>query len=107
MNRVMDKQIEMSPRIQHQIESMRVFAKFAEFDPNKRLTNKEDQYCWIGLCQPGGVLIIRETDEGWWVESPEIKKPSQLQKLIDDPTVACGWSNTRRFNEPGGWFDPS
>lgn len=83
--------------------------QMAEFDKDKHLKRREKQYVEIGIKTPGAIIVVRETEDGWWRESYDFSNnpEKQIEKLKNDPTVACGWYSTARFNEPGGWYDPS
>lgn len=97
----------MSPALENAIERLRFVTTMALFDPDKRLKEREDEYVLVDLAAPGGCVIVRETEEGWWFESHDLRKNMrQLERLLADPTVACGWYTTPRFNDPGGWYDP-
>lgn len=94
--------------LQSNLETLNTALQIAEFDEEKHLKEREKQYCDMHLLTQG-IFVIRETDDGWWKESIDFKGDvsKQIDKLKNDPTVACGWTNTARFNEPGGWSDPN
>lgn len=98
----------LSPAFQCTVERLLFEVQMEAFDEAKHLRAREKQYPNIHVCTPG-LFVIRETAEGWWRESIEFKGDvdKQVEKLTSDPTVACGWISEHRFNEPGGWYDPS
>lgn len=97
-----------SPRLQHEIERFSLEVHLAAFPPDRHLKDRERQYCTMNI-NTHGIFVVRETEEGWWRESIDFKGDleKQIEKLTNDETVACGWINTARFCEPGGWHDPS
>ncbi len=100
--------IDGSPALQHRIERLFFALQLADFPEDRHLSEREKQYCEMNLLTHG-IFVIRETEDGWWKESIDFKHDvaKQIEKLKADPTVACGWINQARFNEPGGWYDPS
>lgn len=94
-----------SPAMAHQDEQLNYQLVLASFDTAKHLRGREQQYVDVKIMTPGGIMVIRETDEGWWKESYDVSKnpEKQLEKLKNDPTVACGWITTARFAGNGGW----
>lgn len=52
-----------------------------------------------------GFLLVRETPDGWWLEheKPEKNTQKQMQRHLDDDTVAYAWSISPRFTCKGGW----
>lgn len=91
-----------SPKLEYEIESLNYALQMAQFDPAKHLKNKEKQYVH-GLNDD--IKIVRETEEGWWRESIDVKgnMEEQIKKLREDKTVAIGWFCTPRFGGNGGW----
>lgn len=100
-------QTAFSPRIESAIEQIRHRLVLASMDESKHLKEREEQYVDVAISTPGGILVIKENEEGWWKESYNFKGDvtKQIQKLKDDPTVIYGVYTTFRFNEPGGWYD--
>lgn len=103
----MTKSLNGSPAEQSLLERLRYQSQMALFDESRHLRQREKQY--VHSQMSGELLIIRETTDGWWKEDVQMKGnvEKQIQGLIDDPTVACGWVISQRFTEPGGWYDPS
>lgn len=95
----------MSPKEEHLVEKIQFLKTLSLFDESKHLADREHQYVNTKMMIPGGVLIIRETEEGWWRESYNYKDEIQLEKLINDPQVAAGWISSHRFNQNGGWYE--
>lgn len=98
--------IRNSPSLQGNVERALYCLTINSFDESRHLKEREEQYVDT-ILDTGGILIVRETAEGWWKESLKIKKniKEKLQELIADPTVACGWIMDSRFPEKGGWGD--
>lgn len=97
-----------SPAFQSKVERLNFDIQLSEFNEDRHLHAREKQYCDANLTTHG-IFVIRETEEGWWKESIDFKGDvtKQMEKIKADPTVACAWINQARFNEPGGWYDPS
>ncbi len=95
-----------SPATENIIEKVNYILQMSQFDQNNHLINREKQYSRANLFTHG-FYVIRETEDGWWRESIDFRGDTlkQLEKLKTDPTIACGWINQPRFNEPGGWYD--
>ena len=104
----MSGKIDLSPAIEYQVEQFAFAIQCSAFNETQHLKERERQYCMSNL-HTHGLFIIRETQDGWWRESIDFKGDvgKQVEKLMSDPTVACGWINAPRFNEPGGWYDPT
>lgn len=83
------------------LENLYYQFSLAQFAPEKHLREREEQY--VDVFMAGDVMIVRETEQGWWKEKIQYKNETQLEKLKADPTVAMGWLKTRRFNDNGGW----
>ena len=83
------------------LESLDYELSLAEFAPAKHLREREEQY--VDVFMAGDIMIVRETEQGWWKEKLQYKNATQLEKLKADPTVAIGWLKIRRFNDNGGW----
>ncbi len=86
------------------VERLNLQYELAKYDPSKRLRNREKEYCTITL-NTHGFLLIKETDEGWWIESHDIEKniEKQMDKYKNDPMVSSAFLNTPRFGGNGGW----
>jgi len=99
----------VSIEFEYYLERIGVIEQILEFPSDAHLENMEHQYCLSGLLSPNTIFLIRETEEGWWRESVDLKGDAkkQTERLKNDPTVACAWINTPRFSEKGGWHDPS
>lgn len=98
----------MSPAMLHKIEMIIFSMEMSQFDESKHLIEREKQYCMMSTIRHG-IFVVRETAEGWWRESIDFGNDilKQIEKLKADPSVAIGFVNQARFNEPGGWHDPS
>lgn len=97
----------VSPALEHAIEMLNYHIQLSQFDPEKHLKDREQQYCQLALLGAADCFLIRETEDGWWRESVDLKSCETMQKYIDDPTAACAWLMTPRFTELGGWADPN
>lgn len=97
-----------SPAFLHTMAQTNLVAQMGAFDEENHLKEREKQYCEMNL-KAHGIFVIWETAEGWWRESIAFKDDvaKQIEKLKADPAVACAWMNQPRFDEPGGWCDPS
>lgn len=98
----------MSPRHLNRLENFYLDLELSQFKENRHLVQREKPYCQMNLTTHG-IFVIRETEDGWWRESIDFKGDlsKQIDKLKADSTVACGFINQSRFNEPGGWSDPN
>ena len=95
-----------SPKFEHELELLNFNLTMAQFDPAKHLKEREKPYVqppYMG----GDIFIVRETEEGWWREEIDFKpnREAQIQKMLDDKTVAVGWFGTPRFSGNGGWIN--
>lgn len=100
-------QKELTPRIEHEIETALFHADLARFPPERHLKEREKQYCNAAIVTHD-IFVIRETEEGWWRESIVRKDgdafKKQIEKLRADKTVASGWFSSPRFtSRNGGW----
>lgn len=101
-----------NPKILAAIEMLSYVQAIDELGEDRHLKEREKQYVNMGIMMPGSIFIIRETEDGWWKEyhdmgKSEDKNKKMIQKFMDDPTVAYGWYTTMRFQDKGGWYDPS
>jgi len=83
------------------IEDFSYQLSLTQFAPEKHLKEREEQY--VDVFMADDIMIVRETEQGWWKERLPYKNAAQLERLKADPTVATGWLKTRRFNDNGGW----
>lgn len=99
--------MKISPKQEFLLERLLLLDELSSFDPSRHLKEREAQYVDVKTATPGGIMVIKETPEGWWKESYNAKGDvtKQLQKLKDDPTIACGWLTTSRFNGSGWDLD--
>ena len=97
----------LSLDLQYRLERLLFDIQMEAFDEAKHLRAPK-QYPNIHLYTLG-LFVIRETAEGWWRESIDFKGDvgKQIEKLTSDPTVACGWIVEPRFDDSGGWHDPT
>ena len=97
----------MSPALESAIEQFRFDLQMSEFDESKHLKEREDQYVWVGVGP--GILVVKETPDGWWREDIKLKSDvkQQIEKLVADPAIACVWLRNNRFAGSGGWDDPN
>lgn len=94
-----------SPKLESKMERLNYLIQMVQFDPKKHLKEREEKYVWVNP----DIMIVRETEEGWWREEQDWKDDGekQIEKLKSDKTVACGWFCTPRFKGGGGWCDPN
>lgn len=96
----------MSPRIEYFFEQLNYCQQMMAFKPERHLKNREAQYVHATNDE---IMLVRETEDGWWRESLDFKgdAQAQIEKLRQDDTVAAGWFRTLRFTDKGGWYDPT
>lgn len=92
----------MSIKSEYANELFNYYKVMASFAPERHLKEREELYVH-GIND--AIKIVRETEEGWWRESLDFKGDvqKQLERLLLDETVACGWITERRFTDNGGW----
>lgn len=99
----------MSPALESALEHLDFDLYMATLDSEKHLKDKEEQYVNMARCSPGSILVIRETEKGWWKESYDLpdtepKVNKLLDKLNKDDTVLTYWVIGFRFIDKGGWL---
>lgn len=97
----------MSIAALHDAEMLSYVFQLASLE-GPHLKDREKQYqSYQLLSHNDQVHVIWETEDGWWRQNIDVGKHKDLQKLIDNPKVALIFGKEFRFNEPGGWYDPS
>lgn len=97
----------MSIAKQYALEQLSYIKAISSLDPSKHLKQREGDYVHVGMMTPGAIHIIKETEEGWWEESHDVKGnvQKQLDKFLQNPSVIYGWITSHRFSDKGGWAE--